>query len=690
MPGDSITAFLDELRASRLLEPGQLEQLTGVEPPQFSAAHDLGAELVRRQWLTSYQVEELLRGSGRGLALGPYRLLERLGKGGMGEVFRARHEALDRVVALKVIRHEYVDEPDALVRFRREARAAARLHHPNIVTVYDAGEDRGTHFIAMEYVEGTDLAQRLEGSGPLPPALACEYVRQAALGLEHAHEEHLVHRDIKPSNLVVTRKGGAEVVKILDFGLARFLRESKEETALTPTDAWLGTPDYIAPEQARDSRGADIRADIFSLGCTLFYLLTGRSAFPGSNRTEKLAARLSGDATPVQAVLPRLAPEVARVLERMLARDPAARYQTPAGVAEALAPFASGAAPVGEGAEGSARPAVAEAAVSTTPRTETPAPAPVLTSTTPAVRPRSVARPALAVAVLLALLLGPALLALRLGLAPAPPGTPAGPPPALTNSIGMKLVRISEGSFLMGSPDGEEGRKKDEGPQHEVRIERPFYLGACEVTQGEYRQVMGVNPSNFGPNGPGKDKVDGLDTDRLPVEMVRWDDAMEFCRQLSASPAEQAAGRTYRLPTEAEWEYACRAGTKTPFAFGKSLSAAQANFNGKRPYGGAPPGMLREYTVPVGSFPANAWGLADMHGNVWEWCEDRYLPYADRIGPAPAPPGAGSGRVLRGGGWFFSGEDCRSARRFFSEEDRRSPYYGFRAACDAAPPGPPR
>jgi formylglycine-generating enzyme required for sulfatase activity len=159
---------------------------------------------------------------------------------------------------------------------------------------------------------------------------------------------------------------------------------------------------------------------------------------------------------------------------------------------------------------------------------------------------------------------------------------------------------------------------------------------------------------------------------------------VEFCHRLSALPREQAAGRRYRLPTEAEWEYACRAGTTTPFAFGASLSEAQENFNSRQPYAGTTEGAMRDYTVPVGSFAANAWGLSDMHGNVWEWCSDRYLPYAERLGHAP-PPAARSGRVLRGGSWYSSGADCRSARRLCRDPDTRSPYYGFRVACDAPP-----
>jgi formylglycine-generating enzyme required for sulfatase activity/serine/threonine protein kinase len=687
MSSQSPAAFLETLRDSRLLPPEDVERLIAEQPERFADAQALGQELLRRGLLTSYQLEALLGGNGAGLVLGPYRLLARLGRGGMGEVFKARHERLDRLAAIKLIRGDYLARPEAVVRFQREARAAARLQHPNVVTVYDAGQEGETHFIAMEYVEGTDLGQLVRQGVPLPAGQACEYVRQAALGLQHAHEQGLIHRDIKPSNLVVTRgRAGEPVVKVLDFGLARFVSELGEETALTPDDAWLGTPDYIAPEQARDSRSADIRADIFSLGCTLFYLLTGHPAYPGSNRTEKLAARLSGEATPVQSVQPGVPPKLAAVLRRMLARDPADRYQTPGEVAQALAPFARpGAADIAPA------PAAADGTASTlTGSVSALSPDPA--STGPMSRPPRLRRRLLA-AGLLALGLALALLALHrfwpgAGPAPTPPDRRTETSGPLVNSIGMALAPIHGGTFRIGSPPTEAGRAmpggaEDEGPQCEVQV-RPFYLGAYEVTQAEYQEVMGANPSHFSAGGAGKDKVAGMDTARLPVENVSWDDAVEFCRRLSARAEEQAAGRTYRLPTEAEWEYACRAGTTTPFCYGDKLSSDLANCNGRRPYGGAPEGPMLDHTVAVGSYPPNAWGVYDMHGNVWEWCQDRLQPYAQKFGPDPPPPDAGLGRVTRGGSWFFGAADCRSARRNFREHDSRSPYHGFRVACDPA------
>jgi hypothetical protein len=280
-----------------------------------------------------------------------YRVLGLLGSGGMGAVYKAEHRRMERHVALKVMNPGLVDRPAMAERFQREVKAAARLAHPNIVTAYDADQAGDAHFLVMEFVEGLSLAQQVQEHGPLPPARACAYVRQAALGLQHALECGMVHRDIKPHNLMLTADGQ---VKILDFGLARFVREAAgaaDRPASAPSEtpaAWggltevgvlMGTAAFIAPEQADDPRQADIRADIYSLGCTLYYLLTAQVPFPGGTAVDKVKAHATQPPRPVRALRPDLPAELAAVLGRMMAKDPAQRYQTPAEVAEALAPF---------------------------------------------------------------------------------------------------------------------------------------------------------------------------------------------------------------------------------------------------------------------------------------------------------------------------------------------------------------
>jgi uncharacterized protein (TIGR02996 family) len=256
--------------------------------------------------------------------------------------------------------------------------------------------------------------------------------------------------------------------------------------------------------------------------------------------------------------------------------------------------------------------------------------------------------------------------------------------PEVINSVGMRFALIPPGSFLMGSPQDEEERSDHEGPQHEVEITRPFYLGVHQVTQAQWRAVMGSNPSYFSARGGGKDKVSGMNTDDFPVEQVSWDEVMTFLKKLAARKKEREKGRKYRLPTEAEWEYACRGGARSSsiFHYGNSLSSTQANFNGNYPYGGAARGPFLERTCKVGSYRPNAWGLYDMHGNVYEWCSDWYGSDYYKISPRrdPSGPSEGSDRVRRGGGWFGLGSRCRAAYRNGSFPSDRFHDLGFRVA----------
>jgi formylglycine-generating enzyme required for sulfatase activity len=265
----------------------------------------------------------------------------------------------------------------------------------------------------------------------------------------------------------------------------------------------------------------------------------------------------------------------------------------------------------------------------------------------------------------------PALLVLLPALNAAP--APVESRKKLTNSIGMRLVLIPAGKFPMGSPkdDPDELKWKD-APQHEVEITRAFYMGACTVTQKQYKQVMGTNPSFFSRRGDGKEGVKGLDTDEFPVEQVSWENACEFCQALSKRPAEKGAGRVYRLPTEAEWEYACRAGTTTPFHSGKSLTSRQANIGYKiaRP-------------CKVGSYKPNAWGLYDMPGNVWQFCADFYERGYYKKSPRTDPQGPADEihRVIRGGSWRYGARICGSAFRARALPADAGKDIGFRVVC---------
>jgi tRNA A-37 threonylcarbamoyl transferase component Bud32 len=277
-----------------------------------------------------------------------YLILRELGRGGMSVVYQARHKEMDRQIVIKVINSALLDQPDTLERFRREIRAAAQLSHPNIVTAYDAEQAGELHMLVMEFVPGQSLAEVLEKKGPFPVEKACQCVSQAALGLHHAYKRNMVHRDIKPSNLMLTPQGR---VKILDFGLAKIIRESGTSTGLTPSDIYIGTPEYSAPEQATDMRTADIRADLYSLGCTLYFLLAGRPPFCEESALKTILAHQQKQPQPLPELRPDVPERLWRVVARLLAKEPIRRFQKPKEVVLAMAPF------IEPGSKGGAAPA---------------------------------------------------------------------------------------------------------------------------------------------------------------------------------------------------------------------------------------------------------------------------------------------------------------------------------------------
>jgi Protein kinase domain/Right handed beta helix region len=276
------------------------------------------------------------------LLAGRYQVLDKLGEGGMGAVFRARDRKLDRHVAVKLLPSGSAQDAAAVARFSREARALAHLSHPGITQAYDSGQHGNRHFLVMELVRGRSLAGELSDKGPLAPTRAADYVHQAALALQHAHQHGLVHRDVKPSNLLVTPEGQ---VKLLDLGLARFLQDQIDDATLTREGVGMGTPDYAAPEQFRDAHKADPRSDIYSLGCTLYNLIAGRVPFPGSSLSEKVQAHEKQPPPPLEELCPEMPAGLALIVGRMLAKRPADRFQSMAEVAQALAPYVATASP---------------------------------------------------------------------------------------------------------------------------------------------------------------------------------------------------------------------------------------------------------------------------------------------------------------------------------------------------------
>lgn len=321
----SINKFVDQLRASGLVDPETLESLGGGGVATQDSAERLAKELVKRGQLTEFQVRMIYNGRGANLQLGSYIIQEKIGAGGMGHVYKAVHKRMQRVVALKVLPAKWLQDDEAVARFHREVQVAARLVHPNVVLAYDADVHNNLHYLAMEYVNGVDLKRYVATAGRLSPADAISFIQQAAAGLAAAHELGIIHRDIKPQNLLLDRE---VTVKVLDLGLARIEAEAADTEGLTTTSAVFGTVDFMSPEQARESRLADARSDVYSLGCTLFFLLAGRSMYPDGSVMNRMIAHREAPIPDLSSVSNNISEELQEVFRKMVAKTPQQRYQS--------------------------------------------------------------------------------------------------------------------------------------------------------------------------------------------------------------------------------------------------------------------------------------------------------------------------------------------------------------------------
>ena len=708
-----------------------------------------------------------------------YEVLELLARGGMGVVYRARHRTLGHEVALKMILSGEHAGPEERARFLLEAAAVAKMRHPGIVHIHDFGEHGGNPYFSLEFLAGGSLAQRLRSAGRLPQREAAALLEKLARAVQHAHENGIVHRDLKPANVLLTVDGEP---KIADFGLAK---ELNSQDGLSRTGNVLGTPDYMAPEQAAGNiRAIGPGTDVYSLGAILYLCLSGQVPFHGTTTFETLSLVLEQEPTPLRRLVPGISHDLENICLRCLEKEPGRRYPSAADLAADLGRFLRGepvaARPVG--ALGRSwrwchrNPAVATlltlvvvaltagTVVSTyfaldashkavqAKQRETEArkeadkaakardflvsilriserdvlagnitarqilsqaeervprefadqpelraelqaaiedvqrnllrtiPAAMILEATGSVQLHSsrgtTQRPT------------PQMLLypddrLTLGadaevqlvylsdlhkerLRPAREITIGRkgcvPPDAVRqrdDDVLMTFVHLPKGTFYMGW-DGKNKGKKTE-------ITADFEIAVHAVTQGQWQAIMGNNPSWFSRQGSGAGLLKGLSDEELklfPVENVSWENAQEFIQKLNEK--EGASGYRYRLPTPAEWEYACRGGATSEeecsyhFYFDKpanDLSSEQANFDGTRPYGNAPKGKYLERTTRIGAYPPNKLGLCDMHGNVWQVC---------------------AGSFVRGGSWNFPGFACQASASSQAPNSLRTNITGFR------------
>lgn len=334
--------FVESLTVHGLMSSGEVTTLLrewtvgGVPEPDVET---LVRKLVEQGKLTKFQAVNLYQGRGKGLILGEYLILDKIGAGAMGKVYKAKHRRMHRIVALKVLPPHVSTMPKIVERFFREVQVAARLVHPNVVAAFDSGESHGVHYLVMEYVEGRDMLAYADAKAPLSVAEAVELVRQSAEGLAYAHEQNIVHRDVKPSNILVENSGRA---KILDLGLARITQDdaggnTETQNVLTVEGEMMGTPDYMAPEQSCDTHAADHRADIYALGCSLYRILTGRIPYPGDTPVEKVMAHHDRPIPSLRESRQDAPPALDELFQKMLAKAPEARPQKMREVADALA-----------------------------------------------------------------------------------------------------------------------------------------------------------------------------------------------------------------------------------------------------------------------------------------------------------------------------------------------------------------
>lgn len=585
--------------------------------------------------------------------IGPYTLIRQIGRGGYGVVWLA--ERRGAVATTRVALKLPVDDDPDLNAIMQESQLWARIGgHPNVLSIIEADIYDNQVVVVSEYAPDGSLDDWLKRHNGVAPSLthAMRMVLGILNGLAHLHDRKIIHRDLKPANILLQ----GETPRLADFGLARVLKMSGHSGVIA------GTPQYMAPETFDGKRSE--KSDIWAVGVTLFQLLCGQLPFPQTDVSALMGAIIMKPPEPLPDTIPDY---VKRIVFRALHKDVNLRYQTAQEMQHDVVTVFST-------MEGYTHSDLAKWASG--------ASIAILEAVTV---PEVVTMPTLSVSQIKYtesvqinnhrfkfdhLILN------AKGETIASSNEEVESCTLNINEINFDLVQIPAGQFTIGSPDNEYGRAADESPQQLIKVDK-FYLGKYTITQAQWRLVAALpkierdlvaSPSRF--NG-----------DDLPVENISWFDAIEFCARLS-----QYIGKVFRLPSEVEWEYACRAGTNTPFAYGETLIAKVANFKSSYPYKEAPPENSRETTIAVGSLGfANKFGLFDMHGNVWEWCADYYRSYQiaqDNSATVSDKLSNVKLRVMRGGSWSDDARYCRSAWRGRNLPSYRNINLGLRVVLD--------
>ncbi len=594
-----------------------------------------------------------------------YRAIRILGQGGFGRTFIGIDEALPSCPACVIKQFFPADLGSAAKAAELFQQEAIRLDdlgkHPQIPTLFAHLELDGWQYLIQEFIDGQDLLKELQDQGAFSEAKIRMLLADLLPILQFIHDRHVIHRDIKPENIIRRRlpsnsgsiASGSHV--LVDFGAAKYVSTS----ALMQTGTRIGSAVYIAPEQMRGK--AIFASDLYSLGVTCIHLLTNVSPFDLMDMDGAWVWRNFLGNSSISFAL-------GQILDRLIVAAPSQRYQTAQAVLNDLKNLSSPShqAYVPRFARAGNQKEIAK------------------TNITPISKPPSQPSQAIAPALSQFSFETATVTINRIGIGQFSKahlqintkqkigrsyietlGNFQGKP------IGLEMVYIPAGKFFIGSPTSETERSAEESPRHGINIS-PFFISRFPITQRQWKVLMDNNPAIFIGNG-----------DR-PVESVSWDDVRGFCQKLI-----ERSGKPYRLPSESEWEYACRAGTLTAFCFGETIAANLATYNGSMPYKYAPQGESSASTTEVGSFPANAFGLHDMHGNVWEWCEDNWHDDYDLLpkdGSAWTQGGDLSCRVVRGGSWRDPAHYCRSAKRSKNPTNQGDRCTGFRIAVTLAMP----